>query len=177
MKRQDYIAVLETHEEVFDVFFMPAHWDYRAGGTQCGFCAAYHYLHLPEEESRKFSIGFANDNLETYWNLLYKTREYAFFDFKDGAEEVDGLPLRYAEDVYLKAAKYIANTGVDNFSVSRVIGDSYTAIRFTNTKGKSFLFKDIIDVNLFLSAKDVYENRQAGAKSQTILEEFEAFIK
>lgn len=176
MKRQDYNIVLETHEEVFDVFFMPENWDYRAGSSMCAFCAAYHSLHLHEEEAHKASITFANEVLKNYWKSLSKSKQCAFFDFNMGIEEDNSIPCRHSEDVYLMAAKYIAKTGVDTFAVDMVITDGYMAIRFTNKSGRSFLFKDTVDVNMFLSAKEVYKGRALKTQSHTMLEEFELFI-
>lgn len=178
MKRIDYNAILETHAEVYDVFFMPSWWGYRSGGAKCGFCAAYHCLKVSEKEAEKFSVDFESKSLELYWNNLYWTERYCDFCFESGKEiDEDDRPIRGSDNIYLKAAKYISSIGVQNFTVRHVLGEGYQGILFENNKGNSFMFKDVVDIRMYLSAEEVYHNIINSAKNDDLKMELEIFTK
>lgn len=176
MKRQDYVAILETHEEVSEVFFMPSWWGYSSGGSWCGFCAAYHILKTSEKEAEKFSIGFLNKNLEAYWDSLHHTKMFADYDFYKGCEENSDWPYRPEDSAYLLAAKHISDCGVHSFKIEKVVGDAFQAVRFTNKDGNSFMFKDTEDLRMYISAESALQSSSREKDSLTVKEELDVFI-
>jgi hypothetical protein len=175
MKQQNNTAILETLDEVNEVFWGPTNWDSRRGGAKCGYYAAYHCLKLPESQAKKFGVEFATDELEEYWNALSSVETgFAPFDFYAGAEDTTyEKKVRAIDNPYLIAAKHIAEVGVDEFSIKLSDGNNYRGVTFTNYKTKrSFTFKDTVDHDLTTDAENLFYYVQ----SKSLEDELKNFI-
>jgi hypothetical protein len=179
MKRQDNTAVLETLDEVDEVFWGPTNWDSRRGGSKCGHYAAYHCLKLPESQAKNFSVQCATKALTEYWNALDEVETgFAPFDFYAGEEDTKyESKVRESDDAYLLAAKHISKVGVDNFTIEIANGSNYRGVKFTNkATNKAFIFKDTVDHDLTTDALTLYFELQAYEEENSMKEELNNFI-
>lgn len=181
MIRQESNALLETLGEVVDVFYGPVCWDKNAGGAACGEYAGYYFLKLSEEESRKMSIGFANDHTRKYWSAIGQTKFFADFDFSKGIEvDPDSeWPARPESDHYLQAAVHIHAVGLDTFT-TRFVEDlkvPFRGIQVTDTRdGAQFIFREDKDIRMFVSALALHDQRKAEAEIESTQVQLDRFI-
>jgi hypothetical protein len=179
MKRRGNTAILETLDEVDEVFWGPTSWDSRQGGSKCGQYAAYHCLKLPESEAKKFGVECATDELAEYWNALSIVETgYAPFDFFLGREYTKyEKKVRSTDNTYLIAAKHIATVGVDDFDIEISNGSNYRGVKFTNKQTKkSFTFKDTVDHDLTTDALNLYYSIQSVEYKKSLEEDLNNFI-
>lgn len=178
MKKQDHVAILETLEEVDEVFWGPTNWDSARGGSKCGQYAATHCLKLPLKEAEKFSIQFANKHLQEYWKALETVETgYASFDFNTGKENTTyNRKVRHSDDMYLIAAKHIARLGADKFKIELINGENYRGIIFTNADDNSFTFKDTIDYEMVKDARKLHLSQQANKALDSMEQELMNFL-
>lgn len=180
MKYQGKTAILETLEEVDEVFWGPTNWDSRRGGSRCGYYAAYHCLNLPESQAENFDIQCATKDLDRYWRALYNVETgFASFDFSVGKEDTKyEKKVRESDDPYLLAAMHISKIGVDNFSVEISNGSDYRGVKFTNkVTNKSFTFKDTVDHDLTTDAINLYNALEANAEDDALVDELNEFTR
>jgi hypothetical protein len=171
MKHRGNAAILETVDEVNEVFWGPTNWDSRRGGLKCGYYAAYHCLSLPDHIAVNFGVDFATKALSDYWNALDGVEVgFAPFDFYDGDEYTRyEKKTRHQDDLYLKAAKHIASKGVDSFDIQISNGESYRGVKFTNrATGKSFTFKDTVDYCLTTDAINLFREKESATISREL---------
>lgn len=181
MLKQDRNALLETLDEVVDVYFGPTAWDGRPGGAGCGEFAAYFHLHMSNEASKGMSIGFANEHTRAYWAMIGATQCYCDFDFITGLEidAGDDWPSRPSSDHYLMAAKHIHSVGIDGYTIKFVNDHQvpYRGIQFSEKKtGNSFTFREDKDIRMFESAREAYRRIRACNSRESTQSELDRFI-
>jgi hypothetical protein len=181
MKIQDSTVILETLDEVDDVFWGPTNWDFRRGGSKCGYYAAYHCLSLPESQAKNCRVvKCATVALTKYWDLLGEVETgFAPFDFYLGKEDTKYEPkTRELDNPYLLAAKHISEIGIDNFYIEIANGNSHRGVKFTNKETtKSFTFKDTIDHDLTTDALNLYFSRELISEKELIYNDLQDFIQ